>query len=103
MNPFFLVCFNWLFCVCVQCGRAFDPHFLFLWPNARVSMVAPGYAAALTPPEGEEGEEALRKINKRWDTPISLLLMHTHTHTHKHTHAHTHTHTWAGIITVGTC
>ncbi|XP_067086619.1 methylcrotonoyl-coenzyme A carboxylase 2 isoform X1 [Osmerus mordax] len=56
-----------------MCGRAFDPHFLFLWPNARVSLVAPGYAAALTPPEGEEGEGALRKINKRLEEESSAF------------------------------
>ncbi|XP_076010532.1 methylcrotonoyl-CoA carboxylase beta chain, mitochondrial [Genypterus blacodes] len=39
-----------------MCGRAFDPNFLFLWPNARVSVVAPGHADSLLPPGGEEEE-----------------------------------------------
>uniref|UniRef100_A0A671QN89 methylcrotonoyl-CoA carboxylase n=1 Tax=Sinocyclocheilus anshuiensis TaxID=1608454 RepID=A0A671QN89_9TELE len=29
-----------------KCGRAFDPNFLFLWPNARVSILAPGHSDA---------------------------------------------------------
>lgn len=36
-----------------MCGRAFDPNFLFLWPNARVSLAAPGSSASLLPPGGE--------------------------------------------------
>ncbi|XP_066499977.1 methylcrotonoyl-coenzyme A carboxylase 2 isoform X2 [Hoplias malabaricus] len=43
-----------------MCGRSFDPNFLFLWPNARVSVVAPGHAGALV----QDEEEALR-INKQ--------------------------------------
>ncbi|XP_072537779.1 biotin-dependent 3-methylcrotonyl-coenzyme A carboxylase beta1 subunit [Salminus brasiliensis] len=34
-----------------MCGRAFDPNFLFLWPNARVSILAPGHAGALVQDE----------------------------------------------------
>lgn len=30
-----------------MCGRSFDPNFLFLWPNARVSITAPSYSGAL--------------------------------------------------------
>ncbi|XP_039984662.1 methylcrotonoyl-coenzyme A carboxylase 2 isoform X2 [Xiphias gladius] len=40
-----------------MCGRAFDPNFLFLWPNARVSMAAPGHAGSLLPPDSELEEE----------------------------------------------
>lgn len=36
-----------------QCGRAFDPNFLFLWPNARVSVLAPGHASGLVQDEEE--------------------------------------------------
>uniref|UniRef100_A0AAR2LQQ1 methylcrotonoyl-CoA carboxylase n=1 Tax=Pygocentrus nattereri TaxID=42514 RepID=A0AAR2LQQ1_PYGNA len=36
-----------------MCGRAFDPNFLFLWPNARVSILAPGHADALVQEERE--------------------------------------------------
>lgn len=51
--------FWWPFPVC-QCGRAFDPNFLFLWPNARVSVVAPGCADALV----HEAEEATQLDKK---------------------------------------
>uniref|UniRef100_A0A0E9WZV7 Acetyl-coenzyme A carboxylase carboxyl transferase subunit beta domain-containing protein n=3 Tax=Anguilla TaxID=7935 RepID=A0A0E9WZV7_ANGAN len=30
-----------------MCGRSFDPNFLFLWPNARVSLLAPGHSGDL--------------------------------------------------------
>ncbi|XP_071753819.2 methylcrotonoyl-CoA carboxylase beta chain, mitochondrial isoform X1 [Centroberyx gerrardi] len=40
-----------------MCGRAFDPNFLFLWPNARVSVVAPGHSGSLLPPGREEEEQ----------------------------------------------
>ncbi|KAM9383806.1 LOW QUALITY PROTEIN: biotin-dependent 3-methylcrotonyl-coenzyme A carboxylase beta1 subunit [Pholidichthys leucotaenia] len=41
----------------VMCGRAFDPNFLFLWPNARVSLTAPGHACSLLPPDYERVED----------------------------------------------
>ncbi|XP_029356250.1 methylcrotonoyl-CoA carboxylase beta chain, mitochondrial isoform X1 [Echeneis naucrates] len=44
-----------------MCGRAFDPNFLFLWPNARVSMTAPGHAGSLLPPDSEQEEEQKKK------------------------------------------
>ncbi|KAI4828812.1 hypothetical protein KUCAC02_022884, partial [Chaenocephalus aceratus] len=69
-----------------MCGRAFDPNFLFLWPNARVSMTAPGHAASLPCPdseaeeeeeEGEEEEEKKQKqedrLNKRLDEESSAF------------------------------
>ncbi|XP_078114525.1 methylcrotonoyl-CoA carboxylase beta chain, mitochondrial [Sander vitreus] len=45
-----------------MCGRAFDPNFLFLWPNARVSIIAPGHAGSLLPPDSEQVED---KLNRR--------------------------------------
>nr|XP_020442867.1 methylcrotonoyl-CoA carboxylase beta chain, mitochondrial-like isoform X2 [Monopterus albus] len=44
-----------------MCGRAFDPNFLFLWPNARVSMMAPGHADSLLPLDSEQEEEQKKK------------------------------------------
>uniref|UniRef100_A0A1A7Z6I9 methylcrotonoyl-CoA carboxylase n=2 Tax=Iconisemion striatum TaxID=60296 RepID=A0A1A7Z6I9_9TELE len=44
-----------------MCGRAFDPNFLFLWPNARVSLTAPGHAASLLPPDEVQQEENLNE------------------------------------------
>uniref|UniRef100_A0A671VVN2 methylcrotonoyl-CoA carboxylase n=2 Tax=Sparus aurata TaxID=8175 RepID=A0A671VVN2_SPAAU len=52
-----------------MCGRAFDPNFLFLWPNARVSMVAPGHCGSLLPSDSEQEEEKNKKqeddLNRR--------------------------------------
>ncbi|KAM4547755.1 methylcrotonoyl-CoA carboxylase beta chain, mitochondrial [Odontesthes bonariensis] len=47
-----------------MCGRAFDPNFLFLWPNARVSVTAPGLAGSLLPPEDERDEEQKKQEDK---------------------------------------
>ncbi|KAJ8408468.1 hypothetical protein AAFF_G00258820 [Aldrovandia affinis] len=43
-----------------MCGRSFDPNFLFLWPNARVSLLAPGHSGALV----QDDEEVTRINNK---------------------------------------
>ncbi|KAF4072368.1 hypothetical protein AMELA_G00262190 [Ameiurus melas] len=43
-----------------MCGRAFDPNFLFLWPNARVSVLAPGHASGLV-----QDEEDAMHINEQ--------------------------------------
>lgn len=48
-----------------QCGRSFDPNFLFLWPNARVSVIAPGHGGFLLPPGGEEDQEEEQKVNRK--------------------------------------
>uniref|UniRef100_A0AAQ5Z794 methylcrotonoyl-CoA carboxylase n=1 Tax=Amphiprion ocellaris TaxID=80972 RepID=A0AAQ5Z794_AMPOC len=46
------------------CGRAFEPNFLFLWPNARVSVTAPGHASSLLLPDGEQEEEQKKQEEK---------------------------------------
>ncbi|XP_061594586.1 methylcrotonoyl-CoA carboxylase beta chain, mitochondrial-like [Cololabis saira] len=59
-----------------MCGRAFDPNFLFLWPNARVSMTAPGHAASLLSPDDEqEGEQKKQeeKLNRRLEEESSAF------------------------------
>uniref|UniRef100_A0A3Q0T898 methylcrotonoyl-CoA carboxylase n=1 Tax=Amphilophus citrinellus TaxID=61819 RepID=A0A3Q0T898_AMPCI len=51
-----------------MCGRAFDPNFLFLWPNAKVSVTAPGHLSSLLPLDGEQDEEQKKqeeKLNRR--------------------------------------
>nr|XP_057929799.1 methylcrotonoyl-coenzyme A carboxylase 2 [Doryrhamphus excisus] len=40
-----------------MCGRSFDPNFLFLWPNARVSLTAAGHIGPLLPSDSEQEEE----------------------------------------------
>lgn len=47
-----------------MCGRSFDPNFLFLWPNARVSITAPSYSEALFSPD-EDSEETQEDFNTR--------------------------------------
>ncbi|XP_037391531.1 methylcrotonoyl-CoA carboxylase beta chain, mitochondrial-like [Pygocentrus nattereri] len=51
-----------------MCGRAFDPNFLFLWPNARVSILAPGYAGALA-----QDEEETMRINEQLEEESSAF------------------------------
>lgn len=41
----------------LQCGRAFEPNFLFLWPNSRVSITAPGDSSSLLPPDSEQEDD----------------------------------------------
>ncbi|XP_029938520.1 methylcrotonoyl-CoA carboxylase beta chain, mitochondrial [Salarias fasciatus] len=58
------------------CGRAFDPNFLYLWPNARVSLTAPGEAGSLLPPSGEPEEEQRKqeeKLNRRLEQESSAF------------------------------
>ncbi|XP_076860006.1 biotin-dependent 3-methylcrotonyl-coenzyme A carboxylase beta1 subunit isoform X2 [Brachyhypopomus gauderio] len=43
-----------------MCGRSFDPNFLFLWPNAKVSILAPDFAGTL-----EQDEDKALHINKQ--------------------------------------
>ncbi|KAL6458978.1 hypothetical protein MHYP_G00324500 [Metynnis hypsauchen] len=51
-----------------MCGRAFEPNFLFLWPNARVSILAPGYAGALV-----QNEEETMRINEQLEEESSAF------------------------------
>lgn len=70
----------------LQCGRAFDPNFLFLWPNARVSIAAPGHAGSLLPHDSEQVEDlngtlaeessAFFSSGRLWDDGI-ILPQHT--------------------------
>ncbi|XP_061831519.1 biotin-dependent 3-methylcrotonyl-coenzyme A carboxylase beta1 subunit [Nerophis lumbriciformis] len=40
-----------------MCGRSFDPNFLFVWPNARVSLAAAGHVGALLHCHSDQEEE----------------------------------------------
>ncbi|MFT7808889.1 methylcrotonoyl-CoA carboxylase beta chain, mitochondrial-like isoform X1 [Arapaima gigas] len=64
-----------------MCGRAFDPNFLFLWPNARVSLVAPGHSGTLTQDQEEvtaldeklqEESSAFFSSGRLWDDGVIL-------------------------------
>ncbi|XP_077450710.1 biotin-dependent 3-methylcrotonyl-coenzyme A carboxylase beta1 subunit isoform X2 [Stigmatopora argus] len=57
----------------VMCGRSFDPNFLFLWPNARVSMTAAGYAGSLLHPNSEHQQDE-EDIAKKMQSKINLTL-----------------------------
>ncbi|KAK2841161.1 hypothetical protein Q7C36_012740 [Tachysurus vachellii] len=65
----------------VMCGRAFDPNFLFLWPNARVSILTPGHAGGLVQDEEEamhineqliEESSAFFSSGRLWDDGVIL-------------------------------
>ncbi|XP_023659484.2 biotin-dependent 3-methylcrotonyl-coenzyme A carboxylase beta1 subunit isoform X2 [Paramormyrops kingsleyae] len=64
-----------------MCGRSFDPNFLFLWPNARVSLVAPGHSGALLQEQDEiqsindmldEESSAFFSTGRLWDDGVIL-------------------------------
>ncbi|XP_048832682.1 methylcrotonoyl-coenzyme A carboxylase 2 isoform X3 [Brienomyrus brachyistius] len=64
-----------------MCGRSFDPNFLFLWPNARVSLVAPGHSGALLGERDEiqsiddmldEESSAFFSTGRLWDDGVIL-------------------------------
>lgn len=62
---------NVFFPVGPQCGRAFDPNFLFLWPNARVSLAAPGHADSMLPADTKQEEE--KKLNEKLEEESSAF------------------------------
>jgi 3-methylcrotonyl-CoA carboxylase beta subunit len=49
-----------------MCGRAYDPRFMFMWPNARISVMGGEQAAGVL---ATVKNEALLKDNKRAMTP----------------------------------
>lgn len=67
-----------------MCGRSFDPNFLFLWPNARVSITAPSYSGALFSPDEDnqtqedfetrlkEESSAFFSSGRLWDDGVIL-------------------------------
>ncbi|KAJ8277783.1 hypothetical protein GJAV_G00079840 [Gymnothorax javanicus] len=64
-----------------MCGRSFDPNFLFLWPNARVSLLDPGYLGALAPEDEadphihnklKEESSAFFSTGRVWDDGVIL-------------------------------
>ncbi|TNM88123.1 hypothetical protein fugu_006344 [Takifugu bimaculatus] len=69
-----------------MCGRAFDPNFLFMWPNARVSITAPDHASSLLPHDSNQVEDVNRMLTEEssaffssgrlWDDGI-ILPQHT--------------------------
>lgn len=46
-----------------MCGRAYDPRFLFIWPNSRISVMGGEQAANVL---ATVKDEQLEKLNKSW-------------------------------------
>lgn len=46
-----------------MCGRAYSPNFLFMWPNARISVMGGQQAASVLSQVKREG---LEKMGKKW-------------------------------------
>ncbi|KAM9796430.1 biotin-dependent 3-methylcrotonyl-coenzyme A carboxylase beta1 subunit isoform 1-T1 [Syngnathus typhle] len=58
----------------LQCGRSFEPNFLFLWPNARVSVTAPGQVGPLLQLEdGEDRNETEHSLNRMLEEESSAF------------------------------
>lgn len=51
-----------------KCGRSFDPNFLFLWPNARVSLLAPSHSGALA-----QEDEVDTHFHNKWVLVADLV------------------------------
>lgn len=47
-----------------MCGRAYDPQFLFMWPNARISVMGGEQAAQVL---AQVKSEKLARVDKMWD------------------------------------
>ena len=47
-----------------MCGRAYDPRFLWMWPNARISVMGGEQAASVL---AQVRKAKLQKAGKKWD------------------------------------
>tara|TARA_B100001027_G_scaffold81940_1_gene56153 strand:+ start:3929 stop:5497 length:1569 start_codon:yes stop_codon:yes gene_type:complete len=52
-----------------MCGRAYDPRFLFMWPNARISVMGGEQAASVLSTVGNANPEAIREKYERESNP----------------------------------
>ena len=52
-----------------MCGRAYDPRFLFMWPNARISVMGGQQAASVLSTVGNADPEAIREKYERESNP----------------------------------
>lgn len=50
-----------------MCGRAYDPRFLFMWPNARISVMGGNQAASVLGQVGNLDEAARQKIKAKYE------------------------------------
>ena len=44
-----------------MCGRAYDPRFLFMWPNARISVMGGEQAASVLSAVGNANQDDIRE------------------------------------------
>jgi len=52
-----------------MCGRAYDPRFLFMWPNARISVMGGEQAASVLSTVGNSDPEEIRSKYERESSP----------------------------------
>ena len=52
-----------------MCGRAYDPRFLFMWPNARISVMGGEQAASVLSTVGNANPDAIREKYERESNP----------------------------------
>ena len=48
-------------CIRDRCGRAYDPRFLFMWPNARISVMGGEQAASVLSTVGNADPDEIRE------------------------------------------
>jgi len=52
-----------------MCGRAYDPRFLFMWPNARISVMGGEQAASVLSTVGKSNPDEIRAKYERESSP----------------------------------
>ena len=52
-----------------MCGRAYDPRFLFMWPNARISVMGGEQAASVLSAVGKSDPEVIRSKYEKESNP----------------------------------
>lgn len=57
-----------------MCGRAYDPRFLFMWPNARISVMGGEQAAQVL---AQVKEDKLARHEKKWDEQEKAVFIDT--------------------------
>lgn len=55
-----------------MCGRAYDPQFLFMWPNARISVMGGEQAAQVL---AQVKSEKMKRESKTWDEAEKNIFM----------------------------
>lgn len=53
-----------------MCGRAYSPRFLFIWPNARISVMGGQQAAGVLSQVALRGKQATAKEIEEFERPI---------------------------------